>query len=377
MRTLPVTILSGFVSAGKTAVLQHVLNNLPGLKVAVILNDVQGEDLLQEVTRLFGAGQFDYLLIESAGNSEPMPLAVHVSSLNEDSAASCDIVRIDTMVTVVDAANFLKDLQSVEELRDRRIGVDAADNRDIARVLIEQIEFANVILLNKSELVSEEECGFLLTLLRKLNPNARVLAIEQGQVAVEEVVNTGRYQREWDADADAWQAMMAGNAESESDSNGVTSLMYRARRPFHPQRFWDFWMEGEHTPGILRSKGYFWLATRNAMSGFWSHVGQVLAAEPGGTWWAETPRAEWPTDDPELIAELNSVWDEVWGDRRQELMLIGQDLDAAAVRDALNNCLLTDSEMQSGPSSWGRLEDPFGSWDAEHACDGSQDHDHS
>lgn len=376
MRGLPVTILSGFVGAGKTAVLQHVLNNLQALKVAVILNDVQGEDLLQEVTRLSGAGEFDYLLIESAGNSEPMPLAESVSMMNENSAASCDMACIDTMVTVVDAANFMKDLQSVEELRDRGIGVDDADNRDIARVLIEQVEFANVILLNKTDLVSEEECGILLTILTRLNPNARVLAIEQGQVPVEEVINTGRYQREWDADADAWQAMLAGNAGSESDVNGVSSFVYRARRPFHPQRFWDFWMGGEHTPGILRSKGYFWLATRNAMSGFWSHVGQVLAAEPGGTWWAETPQAEWPTDDPELIAELNSVWDEVWGDRRQELILIGLDLDAAAVRDALNNCLLTDSEMQSGPSSWGRLKDPFGSWDAEHVCDGSHDHDH-
>ena len=376
MKTIPVTILSGFVGAGKTAVLQHVLQNLQGLNVAVILNDSQGEDLLQEMTNLLGAGQLDYLLIESTGASEPMPLAESVSAMNEVWATSGDIARIDTMVTVVDAANFLNDFQSVEELRDRKIAVDDADNRDIARVLIEQIEFANVILLNKTDLVADKECGFLLALLRNLNPNARVLAIEHGQVPVEEVVNTERYQQEWDADADAWQTILSGNAKSELAVNGVSSFAYRARRPFHPQRFWDFWMEGEHTPGILRSKGYYWLATRHAMSGFWSHVGQVLAAEPGGTWWAETPRAEWPTDDPELVAELNAVWDEVWGDRRQELILIGQDLDTAAVTDALNNCLLTDSEMQSGPSSWSRLEDPFGSWDAEHICDGSHDHDH-
>lgn len=376
MKTLPVTILSGFVGAGKTVVLQHVLENLRGLNVAVISNDTQGDDLLQKVTNLFGAGQFDYLLIESTGTSEPMPVAESVSAMNEDRAAPCDIARIDTMVTVVDAANFLDDLLSVEELQDRGIGVDDADNRDIARVLIEQIEFANVILLNKTDLVSEDECGFLLALLRKLNPNACVLAIEHGQVPVEEVVNTGRYQQEWLAEADAWQSMLTGNAESESAVNGVSSFVYRARRPFHPQRFWDFWMEGEHAPSILRSKGYFWLATRNAMSGFWSHTGQVLAAEPGGVWWAETPREEWPTDDSELVAELDSVWDEVWGDRRQELMLIGQDLNVAAVREALNMCLLTDSEMQSGPPSWARLEDPFGSWDAEHVCDGTHDHDH-
>jgi G3E family GTPase len=376
MKTLPVTILSGFVGAGKTAVLQHVLKNLQGLKAALISNETQGEDLLTEVTTLFGTGQFDYLLIESTGVSEPMPLADFFSSLNADSEEACDIASIDTMVTVVDAANFLNDFQSVEELRDRGIGTDDTDNRDVARVLIEQIEFANVILLNKTDLVSEEECGLFLAVLRKLNPDARVLAIEHGQVPVEEVVNTGRHQLEWAAGEDAWQAMLAGNPTDETDAYGVTSFVYRARRPFHPQRFWDFWMEGAHAPSILRSKGYFWLATRNAVSGFWSHVGQVLAAEPGGAWWAETPRAEWPTDDPELLAELNSVWDEVWGDRRQELLLIGQDLDTAAARESLNACLLTDSEMQSGPSSWAHLHDPFGSWEQEHTCDGSHDHGH-
>ena len=376
MKTLPVTILSGFVGAGKTAVLQHVLNNLQGLKVAVILNDTESDDLLPQMTKLLGAGRFDYLLIESKGHSEPMAVAEAVSSVNEDGKAPTDLAHIDTMVTIVDAANFLNDFQCVEELRDRGIGVDDADNRDIARLLIEQIEFANVILLNKTDLVSEEECGLLLAILGKLNPDARVLAIEHGQVPVEEVVNTGRHQQEWAREADAWQSMLAGSQTVETDAYGVSSFVYQARRPFHPQRFWDFWMAGEHTPNILRSKGYFWLATRNSMSGFWSHVGQVLAAEPGGAWWAETSRTEWPTDDPELLAELDSVWDEVWGDRRQELVLIVQDVDSAAVRDALNECLLTDSEMQSGPSSWERLEDPFGSWDAEHVCDGSHDHDH-
>ncbi len=376
MKTLPVTIFSGFAGAGKTAVLQHVLKNLQGLKVAVIANDTIGEDLLKEVTKIAGAGPFDYLLIESTGISEPMSMAEAFSFADEHNVALCDVASIDTMVTVVDAKWFLDDFQSVEELRDRGIGIDDEDNRDVARVLIEQIEFANVILLNKTDLVSEEESRQLLAVLSKLNPDARVLATEHGQVPIEEVVNTGRYQLEWAAGADSWQNAMAGNDFGESDVYGVSSFVYRARRPFHPQRFWDFWMDGDHAPNILRSKGYFWLATRNAISGFWSHVGQVLAAEPGGAWWAETPRAEWPTDDPELLAEVNSVWDEVWGDRRQELMIIVQDLEAAVVREALNACLLTDSEMQSGPSSWENLEDPFGSWDAEHVCDGTHDHDH-
>ena len=376
MKTLPVTIFSGFAGAGKTTVLQHVLKNVPELNVAVIGNDTTGEDLLKKVTKIAEAGAFDYLLIESTGISEPMQLAETFSDIDEHGDALCDIAGIDTMVTVVDAKQFFDDLQSVEELRDRGIGIDEEDNRDVARVLIEQIEFSNVILLNKTDLVSEEESRQLLAVLTKLNPDARVLAIEHGHVPIEEVVNTGRYQLEWAAGADAWQNALAGNDSDESDVCGVSSFVYRARRPFHPQRFWDFWMDGDQAPDILRSRGYFWLATRNAISGFWSHVGQVLAAEPGGAWWAETSRAEWPTDDPELLAELNSVWDEVWGDRRQELMIIVQDLDAAAVREALNACLLTDSEMQSGPSSWANLQDPFGSWDAENVCNGTHDHDH-
>lgn len=377
MKSLPVTILSGFAGAGKTAVIQHVLKNLPELKIAVIANDETGDDLLAAVTRLAGAGHFDYLLLELPGNSEPVPVAESLSLTSHNGEAACEAASIDTMVTVVDAEHFLTDFQSVEELRERGTGLNNQDNRDVSRVLIDQIEFANVILLNKSDRVSIEERGFLQALLSKLNPNARILSIEHGQVPVEEVVNTRRFQLEWADGVDAWQSMLAGTTTEEADAYGISSFVYRARRPFHPQRFWDFWMEGDHTPNILRSKGYFWLATRNAMSGFWSHVGQVLAAEPGGAWWAETSRSEWPTDDPELLAELDSVWDEVWGDRRQELMLIVQDVDAAVIKDALNACLLTEAEMKSGPSSWERLGDPFGSWDPEHVCDGSHDHDHS
>ncbi len=375
MNSLPVTIVSGFPGAGKTAVIQHVVKESPGLKIGVVSNDVQSDHLLTAAINLAATGAYDYLLIEASGDSEPT-LVAEALSLNDDDTEKLSGLCIDTMVTVVDAQNFLDDFQSVDEFRDRGPGSDIEDDRDIARVLIEQIEFANVILLNKTDLISEEEAGQLLAVLRKLNPDARVLDVEQGRVSAEDVINTGRYQSDSAAAADAWQSVLSSDETGSSDAFGISSIVYRARRPFHPQRFWDFWMDGEHAPNILRSKGYFWLATKNSIAGFWSHVGQVLAAEPGGAWWAETPRAEWPSEDPELLAELNSVWDEVWGDRRQELILVGQDLDAPATRKALDECLLTESEMKSGPSSWSKLEDPFGCWASGHDCDGSHDHDH-
>jgi G3E family GTPase len=375
MNSLPATIVSGFPGAGKTAVIQHLLKECRSLKIGVVSNDVQSGALLDASLKLAATGGYDYLLIESSGDSEPTLLA-EAFSLNDDHSEKVSGIQIDTMVTVVDAQNFLDDFQSVDEFRDRHPGSNDDDDRDIVRVLIEQIEFANVILLNKTDLISEDESGQLLAVLRKLNPDARVLAIEHGRISAAEVIKTDRYQSDSAAAADAWQSVLADDEVGASDEFGISSFVYRARRPFHPQRLWDFWMNGEHAPNILRSKGYFWLATKNALSGFWSHAGQVLAAEPGGAWWAETPRSEWPTDDPELVAELDSVWDEVWGDRRQELILIGQDLDVAATRQALDGCLLTDSEMNSGPSSWSQLEDPFGCWESGHDCDGSHDHDH-
>jgi G3E family GTPase len=375
MNSLPVTIISGFPGAGKTAVIQYVVKESPGLKIGVVSNEVQSDNLLNAAMNLAAMGVYDYLMIEAPGDSEPT-LVAEALSLHADGVEKLNGLHIDTMVTVVDAQNFLDDFQSVDEFRDRGPASDPEDDRDIARVLIEQIEFANVILLNKTDLLSEEEVGQLLAVLRKLNPDARVLEIEKGCVSADEVINTGRYQSDSEVAADVWQSVLSSDETGSADEYGISSIVYRARRPFHPQRFWDFWMDGEHAPCILRSKGYFWLATKNSVSGFWSHVGQVLAAEPGGAWWAETPREEWPSDDPELMAELNSVWDEVWGDRRQELILIGQDLDAVAARKALDKCLLTESEMESGPVSWSQLEDPFGCWQAGHDCDGSHDHDH-
>jgi len=399
MKTLPVTVLSSFLGAGKSTVLNHILNNCDGLKVAVIVNDISQShaealrmtesakeaqsggklvrlssgcicctlrrDLLAEVEELARDGRFDYLVIESTGVSEPLPVAETFAFVDEDGESPSSSAMLDTMVTVVDARNFLEDFQSVEELRDRGIGINEEDDRDVARLLVEQIEFANVILLNKTDLLSAEETGQLVAILRKLNPKARVIPIRHGQVPLAEILNTGLFQGEWPESSEVSRSELSDDEITETDDYGISSFVYRSRRPFHPQRFWDFWMEGELAPHILRSQGYFWLATRNSISGIWSQAGQVMAAEPGGLWWAETPREEWPADDPELEDEMDSVWDEIWGDRRQEFSIISQDVDQADLRQALDACLLTDAEMQSGPKSWTQLPDPFGSWDFE------------
>jgi G3E family GTPase len=408
MRTLPVTVLSGFIGAGKSTVLNHVLNSRLGLKVAVIVNDMSQvsidarqvtertslsrtdeklvelssgciccslrEDLLAEVSQLAREQRFEYLLIESSGISEPMPVAETFTFVDENGESLSTIARLDTMVTVVDACNFLEDYQSVEELRDRGLGLDETDSRDIARLLVDQIEFANVILLNKIDLVSDDEIGQLLALLRKLNPDAKVLAIEHGRVPLDEIMNTNRFQLDWAESSASWSDVPEGSERIETDEYDISSFVFRARRPFHPQRFWDFWMNSELAPSIVRSKGYFWLATRNSISGFWSQVGQVLSAEPGGLWWAESPREEWPNDEPDLIAELESLWDPIWGDRRQELVIIGQDLNQEMVVRELNACLLTDAEMATGPEAWKTLDDPFGHWHTED-CDHAEDHE--
>jgi G3E family GTPase len=391
MKKLPVTVLSGFLGAGKTTVLNHILANRQGLRAAVIVNDMSEvnidaqlvaggsaqlsrteeklvemtngcicctlrDDLLQEVSRLAKEGRFDCLLIESTGISEPLPVAMTFTFEDQEGVSLSHLSRLDTMVTVVDAHGFFREFGETEYLKDRGQSLGPEDDRTVVDLLVDQIEFADVILLSKTDLVTPEALARVEGVVKTLNPGAEIIPISKGQVPLEKVMGTGKFNMERAQRSPGWIRELMGEHIPETEEYGISSFVYRARRPFHPERFWK--VIHQDWPGVLRSKGFFWLATRMKWIGEWSQAGGACRYGVAGTWWVTAPKAYWPDDDETRI-RIHGLMQEPYGDRRQEIVVIGIKMNKEELTKKLDAALLTDEEMKKGPEGWLKFRDPF------------------
>lgn len=380
-KKLPVTVLSGFLGAGKTSLLNHLLHNKSGLKVAVIVNDMSEvnidaglvareqtlsrteeklvemsngcicctlrEDLMVEVEKLARENRFDYLLIESTGISEPIPVAQTFTFKDEDNNIDLSqFAYIDAMVTVVDAFNFFHDFGSAEKLADRALTDDAADTRTIVNLLTDQIEFADILVLNKVDLVDAETLGILRAALKKLNPGARILEARFGQVDPAQLLQTGLFDFDKAESAAGWIQELQNEHVPETLEYGIGSFVFRDKRPFHPERFWRYLSQQFHG-NIIRSKGLFWLASRPHQALNWGQAGGSLRADSAGVWWCSMPYGE-RIKYPAFVdnqAYIENKWDAIFGDRLNELVFIGQDLEEDLIRAELEACLCTEAEI--------------------------------
>ena len=399
MTRLPVTVLSGFLGAGKTSLLAHLLANREGRRVAVLVNEMseQGldgelllaaqasgievqrseerlvelsngcicctlrEDLLEEVGKIADAGGYDALVIESTGISEPLPVAQTLSVEIDDLPSVADRVVVDAMVTVVDAARFLDDMGTGDELTDRGWESGPEDRRPVAHLLVDQVEFATVIVINKVDLATPEQLTRIEALIRDLNPDAEILRAEQGQVPLGKVLGTRGFDFELAKASAGWARALLEEHTPESEEFGLGSYVFRARRPLDPGKLMGF-LQSPLMRQVMRAKGFLWLATRPRIRTMLQTAGQQAVLDPVGPWWALIPEEEWPTDK-ESRERIERSWDSDCGDMRQELVLIGVDLPCEEIEQALQSALISQEEFEAGESLWITLEDPFPAWE--------------